>query len=103
MPRPGSLPPRHPLYRMEDKPIDVEYRTFARQKIGAIKGPQLRGVTINGRLAIIYSREDLSVGLVGQSVDGIVGYDPATATRLMANILRQVGGAPPATKPTTSK
>ena len=36
---------------------------------------------------MFYSREDLSGGLVGEPVDGIVGYDPATATAIMRNIL----------------
>ena len=35
----------------------------------------------------IYSKEDLSVGLVGQPVDGIIGYDPPTATTLMSKVL----------------
>jgi len=37
---------------------------------------------------VIYSREDLSVGLVGQEIDGVIGYSPATATKLMARILK---------------
>jgi hypothetical protein len=81
------LPPTHPILMKDGKAIEIDYRTFARAKLGNVRGPQLRGVTIDGRLAILFSREDLSVGLVGQPVDGIVGYTPATATRLMANIL----------------
>jgi len=46
---------------------------------------------------VIYSREDLSVGLVGQAVDGIVGYSPATATSLMTRILNSVVPLPPVT------
>ncbi len=49
--------------------------------------PRLQGVERGGRLVIIYSREDLTAGLVGQAVDGIIGYDPATATSLMTRIL----------------
>ena len=95
------LPPTHAVYMQPDgKPMPIDYRTFARAKLGALRGPQLRGVTVDGRLGVIYSREDLSVGLVGQPVDGIIGYDPATATRLMANIL-DPGGKRPATAPAT--
>jgi hypothetical protein len=36
---------------------------------------------------VYFSREDLSAGLVGEPVDGIVGYDPNTATHLMAAML----------------
>ena len=46
-----------------------------------------RGIRIDDRLAVIYSREDLSGGLVGQSVDGIVGYDPQSAAELMRRLI----------------
>ena len=36
---------------------------------------------------MIYSPEDLSVGLVGMAIDGVYGYDPNTATDLTRNIL----------------
>ena len=54
---------------------------------GSAKMPQLRGITINGRIAVFFSREDLSAGLVGEPVDGIAGYSPATASELMTNLL----------------
>jgi len=47
---------------------------------------------LNGKPAIIYSAEDLSAGLVGQPVDGIVGYTPQVAWRLMANIIQYAMG-----------
>ena len=97
------LPPTHAVYMQTDgKPMSIDYRTFARSKLGALRGPQLRGVTVDGRLGVIYSREDLSVGWVGQPVDGIIGYDPPTATRLMANIV-DPGGKRTATAPATTK
>jgi hypothetical protein len=72
----------------------VGYRTFARQKIGQLKSPQLRAVRFGERIGVIYSREDLSSGLVGQPVDGIVGYDPATATLLMRSAIRTASASP---------
>jgi hypothetical protein len=84
----NALPPAHPLYSSDGKPLgEVGYRTFARGRLGSINVPQLRGITIGGRLAVIYSKEDLSVGLVGQPVDGIVGYSPPSATLLMSKAL----------------
>ena len=68
----------------------MNYREHAKRVLGSSRAPRLRGIEINGRLAVIYSREDLSAGLVGQAVDGIIGYDPATATALMARILLHV-------------
>jgi len=73
----------------------VTYRPFARRTIGAEKGPRVEAIEIKGRPAVFISREDLSVGLVGQTVDGIVGYSPATATDLMS---RQLTFASPSKK-----
>jgi hypothetical protein len=74
------LPISHPLYSSGNKIEEVEYRPFARRLLGNIHMPRLRGMEINNRLAVIFSGEDLSVGLVGQPVDGIVGYMPQRVT-----------------------
>ena len=67
--------------------------------LGTLRGPQLRGIEQGGRLVCIYSREDLSTGLVGEAVDGIIGYSPTTATNLMRKIvLYATGTTPIATK-----
>jgi hypothetical protein len=43
---------------------------------------------------------DISAGLVGEPVDGIVGYDPASATKLMTNmIVYATRGSVPASAP----
>jgi uridylate kinase len=39
-------------------------------------------------MAVLYTPMDLSVGLVGQQVDGIYGYDPKTASAMMASLLQ---------------
>jgi hypothetical protein len=67
----------------------VEYRSFARKAIGRINTPRLQGIVLNGRAGVIYSREDLSHGLVGHPVDGVVGYTPETSTTLVSAILTQ--------------
>lgn len=38
-------------------------------------------------MAVFYSREDLSAGMVGEPVDGVLGYNPETATEIMRNIV----------------
>ena len=82
------LPPSHDLYSAGGKPLgDVGYRNFARMNLGTLRTPQLRGIVTDGRLTVLYSKEDLSVGLVGHPVDGILGYDPQTATTLMSKAL----------------
>jgi hypothetical protein len=96
------LPPDHPLYTAGGGEADaIRYRTFAiHNGVGRTTSPRLQGITIDGRLAVIYSREDLSVGLVGQAVDGIVGYTPETATDLMTRILNYTAKITPPAKTT---
>jgi hypothetical protein len=100
-----TLPPDHPIYSIEGRKIeDIGWRMFARQKlVGELKGPRLRGIKIGNRLAVIYSSEDLSVGLVGMPIDGIVGYKPATATALMRGILLSTTGPATTTQPAPKK
>ena len=82
------IPLQDPLYTAGGYKLKpIVYRSFARSKLGQLRAPQLRGVKQNGRWAVLFSREDLSVGLVGQPVDGIVGYAPDTATELMTRAI----------------
>jgi hypothetical protein len=88
------------------KLAEVGYRTFARTQLGNTRAPRLRIITVKNRPAVFFSKEDLSTGLVGQSVDGIYGYDPRTATQLAANVILLAtgeGNSPPATKPATTR
>jgi len=63
----------------------VIWRPFAAKSLrGALR---LMGAEIGGKPALIYSREDLSTAMVGQQVDGVFGYAPASATDLMARLL----------------
>ena len=84
----------HPVYNLPVTKLDrFGYRRYAKKIVGDLKGPRLKGIAAPGgaagagRVGVFYSREDLSGGLVGQPVDGIIGYDVATATALMRNIL----------------
>ena len=79
------------------------YRPYA-ARVGSVKdSPRLRAIELNGRAAVIFSAEDLSAGMVGEPIDGIAGYSPATATELAVRIVvYSASGAPaisPATKP----
>jgi len=98
------LPPDHALYNLPNAKItQFEYRTFTRHHIGGkLNAPRVRGIDVGKRVAVFYSREDLSAGLVGERVDGILGYDPETATAIMRNILLYADGPPnadPTSKP----
>ena len=81
-----QLPADSPAYAGMD-PADVTYRKYARAILHKPRGPLLLGVDVNGRPGVILSREDLSVGLVGQPVDAILGYSPASATKLVEAIV----------------
>ncbi len=87
------IAPDHALYSAGgEKLAGAAYRDYAQRVVGSAKEPKLQGVERGGRFIILYSREDLSAGLVGQAVDGIIGYDPATATALMTRILHYAAG-----------
>ena len=90
------LKPDHTLYsRLGIPPDSIIFRPYAvKQHLGQTKGPRLRAATINNRPAIIYSPEDLSVGLVGQPIDGIPGYTPASVTALMKSVILYAAGNP---------
>ena len=57
----------------------------------------------NGRPVVFYSREDLTAGMVGEPVDGVMGYTPETATEIARNVVLHAAyaGKPPATQPTS--
>ncbi|HUB24970.1 MAG TPA: DUF4159 domain-containing protein [Tepidisphaeraceae bacterium] len=65
----------------------IAFRPYARHFITHLSQPRLRAIQLNGRYAVFFSAEDLSVGLVGQSIDGIVGYEPDFATTLMERMI----------------
>lgn len=81
------LKPDHAVYSTGQKLTDFEYRTFAKKTLVTRKTPRLCGLEKGGKVKVFLSSEDLSVGLVGQSVDGIVGYEPQTASSIMSNVL----------------
>ncbi|HEY7120004.1 MAG TPA: DUF4159 domain-containing protein [Tepidisphaeraceae bacterium] len=96
------LPPEHPVYRLAETTIPIDYRNYARKTlVSGLRTGRLMGIELDKRLAVVFSREDLSVGLVGQDVDGVLGYTPATATRLMASVVMGAAGKASATSPTT--
>ncbi|HWE01001.1 MAG TPA: DUF4159 domain-containing protein [Tepidisphaeraceae bacterium] len=84
----------------------VKYRPYARRVLaGQMRAPRIRTIDVKGRPAVFYSREDLSAGIVGEQIDGIVGYDPATATAMMRNFIMfgAFGFPPPPTTQSTTR
>jgi hypothetical protein len=83
------LPASDPIYTAGFPKTPIHYRHFAKSAIGNVKTPQIRVVRSGGRNAVYYSRYDLSAGLVGEPVDGIVGYDPDSSSEIMSGIILQ--------------
>ena len=79
-----------PLYKeMPDAPpLKISYRLAAVRAVGETDQPLLRAILIDGRPAVLFSAQDLSVGLVGMPVAGVVGYAPASAAGLVARAVR---------------
>ncbi len=83
------LPPDHSLYGGKDS-LKIAFRRDAQKSMtGQSNAPRLKAIRLGDRPAILFSREDLSAGLVGQPVGGVVGYTPATATELMRRMIRR--------------
>jgi hypothetical protein len=71
-----------------DSPLAVHYRPHAQRVVGSLKDAhRLQVLEKDGRAIVYFSRDDISGGLVGHHVDGIVGYMPETATQLMTRLI----------------
>lgn len=83
----------------EPTPGRLLYRDFARTRLSAAEArqPRLRGrVDVGpGKGAVLFSREDLSAGLVGQPVDGIFGYAPEVALHMLTRVALWADGQRP--------
>jgi hypothetical protein len=104
---PEVLPLTHKIFAtdftsFQPKITEVDYRAHARKVLGlALKTPQLRGIEVGGRTAVLFSREDLSSGMVGEPIGGIIGYAPKSATAIVQHILGSVAPPKPEVKPET--
>ncbi len=81
------LDPKDPVFTVGFPKVEIRYRGFARAMLGSTRTPQLKVIQLEGRNAIYYSRQDLSGGLVGEPIDGIVGYDPDSSSAIMSGII----------------
>jgi len=58
----ARLPADHPLYHCHYDIRSVEYTPRVREDFGPLDAPELEGITIDGRLAVVYSKFDLGNG-----------------------------------------
>lgn len=103
----APLPPNSQVYTIGGDDLShITYRPYARKMLtGGMTTPRMRGMEVGGggRIGVFYSPEDLSVGMVGMSMDGIYGYSPEDATDLVQNVVMvAMGGAPAKVKPATA-
>ncbi len=95
-PPPGRfelIPSKHAVYTGVGTPVGkVSYRRSLRALVGDPNKPRLKGLSYKGRPAIIFSRYDLTAGLVGYPCWGLNGYSPESAFTLMRNILLYASG-----------
>jgi hypothetical protein len=77
------------LYTNPAAPITaIAYRNFAKNAAeGNLRAPHIDAIDVRKHTVCLYSREDLSAGMVGEQVDGVIGYTPAVATDLMRNMV----------------
>jgi hypothetical protein len=83
------LPPDSPVYVAAGPAMSaklVAYRQYERPS-RSLHDPLLRGLAVGGRVAVFYSPQDVSVGLVGQPIDGVAGYVPDDATKVVADVV----------------
>ncbi len=63
----------------------VSYSRFAQRQMGQMTTPRLQAIKIDGRVAVIFSPEDLTAALAGCEHWGLFGYSPQSARKLIAN------------------
>jgi len=107
-PRPLKvLSSSYAIYTRKDLPIGaVKFRRLSRQRLGPDRAPRLRAVMFHLRPGVIFSREDITAGLVGYAAHGIDGYAPDSAYAIMRNAILHADDhahriKQPATMPTT--
>ena len=89
----GMVPTTHALYRKVGPVIDrVTFRRALRLGVRSPTKPRLRALLHENRLAVIFSPDDLTAGLVGYPCWGLKGYEPKSSFDLMRNILLYASG-----------
>ncbi|HVS72999.1 MAG TPA: DUF4159 domain-containing protein [Phycisphaerae bacterium] len=70
---------------------DVEYRKSWALEHGQQTAPRLKFMTINDRMAVVFSAEDVTSGLLGTDTWGVGGYMPDSAMPIARNLVLFAG------------
>lgn len=82
-----DLPQDHPVYRIHNDIRRVEYTPRVAEDFGAMDTPSLKGISFNGRLAVVYSRFDLGNGWEQFPHPYTYGYSDRDALAIGTNVL----------------
>jgi hypothetical protein len=98
-----SLDPDSPLFSAKEIK-EFGYRRQTKARLAGAKGLRLQGLAVAGRLGVVFSREDLTGGLVGYASYACDGYLPPTAYEIVRNVMLMAAGrgsttTAPASKP----
>ena len=75
------------VYRLKGHEIShVQYQRTARRRLATTE-PRLKGVLVGDRIGVVFSREDLTVGLIGCSPIDCAGYMPESAYEIARNAI----------------
>ncbi len=82
------LLPDAAIYNLPDMKIpEVRYTRAGRQALPEVNRPRLHGITIDGRVAVMFSNVDITTGLLGIGAIDCVGYSPKSAFEIARNVL----------------
>ena len=80
------LAPDSPIYKLTGNEIEsVSYRRKAKLEQDLRNRPDLRGIQTGNRLGVIFSRQDITGGLLGIPMYDCSGYAPESAYQIMRN------------------
>jgi hypothetical protein len=82
-----ELPADHPLYSAHHDIKQVDYTPRTREDFGANNRPALEGISLEGRLAVVYSKFDLGDGWEQFTHPYSYGYQQDDALKIGANLL----------------
>jgi hypothetical protein len=82
-----KLPLDHPLYRAHYDIRRVDYTPRVREDFGPLDAPELEGITLDGRLAVVYSRFDLGNGWEQFPHAYSYGYKDESALQIGTNVI----------------
>ena len=89
----GPISPSHAIFTKVG-PVVTKAGYRRASLLGAMPPtkPRLRGIIHKGRIAVVFSRDDLTAGLLGYPCWGLRGYSPESSFEIMRNLLLYASG-----------